>query len=146
MSEKILDIVKPGVLAGEDVKKVFEIAKKNLFALPAVNIVNSDSANGVMEAAVLSRSVRRGAAIFNSNRRTTCMCCPSSGVPALRLTMRECSPPTKSTSGWRSPPRRRRRRQRGVGRDRTAHGQRAQAELDQGEARGSGAGQPSYRR
>jgi len=51
MSEKILDIVKPGVLAGEDVKKVFEIAKKNLFALPAVNIVNSDSANGVMEAA-----------------------------------------------------------------------------------------------
>ena len=51
MSEKILDKVKPGVLSGEDVQEVFRIAKENLFALPAVNIVNSDSANGVMEAA-----------------------------------------------------------------------------------------------
>ena len=51
MSEKILDKVKPGVLSGKDVQEVFRIAKENLFALPAVNIVNSDSANGVLEAA-----------------------------------------------------------------------------------------------
>ena len=51
MSEKILDKVKPGVLSGSDVQTVLKIAKENLFALPAVNIVNSDSANAVMEAA-----------------------------------------------------------------------------------------------
>ena len=48
---KVLDAVKAGVIAGEDVQKVFEIAKANQFALPAVNVVGSDSANAVMEAA-----------------------------------------------------------------------------------------------
>ena len=51
MSEKVLDYVKPGVISGDDVKKVFEIAKANQFALPAVNVVGSDSINGVLEAA-----------------------------------------------------------------------------------------------
>ena len=51
MSDKILDHVKPGVISGDDVKKVFEIAKANKFALPAVNVVGSDSINGVLEAA-----------------------------------------------------------------------------------------------
>ena len=51
MSTKILDAVKPGVLYGEDVAKVFQIAKENKFALPAVNVVGSDSINGVLEAA-----------------------------------------------------------------------------------------------
>ncbi|ATF09269.1 class II fructose-bisphosphate aldolase [Candidatus Enterovibrio altilux] len=48
---KIFDFVKPGVISGEDVQKVFEIAKANKFALPAVNVVNTDSINGVLEAA-----------------------------------------------------------------------------------------------
>lgn len=51
MSTKILDAVKPGVLFGDDVQKVFQIAKQNKFALPAVNVVGSDSINGVLEAA-----------------------------------------------------------------------------------------------
>ena len=51
MSAKVLDYVKPGVISGDDVKKVFEIAKANKFALPAVNVVGSDSINGVLEAA-----------------------------------------------------------------------------------------------
>ena len=34
---KLLDIVKPGVLTGEDVQKVFAYAKEHGFALPAVN-------------------------------------------------------------------------------------------------------------
>ena len=51
MSQKILDHVKPGVLAGEDVRKVFAIAKENKFALPAVNVVSTNSVNAVMEAA-----------------------------------------------------------------------------------------------
>jgi len=48
---KIFDVVKPGVLSGDDVQKVFAIAKENQFALPAVNVVGSDSINGVLEAA-----------------------------------------------------------------------------------------------
>jgi len=51
MSEKILDHVKPGVVTGDDVQKVFEIARKNQFALPAVNVVGTDSVNAVLEAA-----------------------------------------------------------------------------------------------
>ncbi len=40
-----------GVLSGNDVQKLFEIAKENNFAIPAVNIVGSHSANAVLEAA-----------------------------------------------------------------------------------------------
>ena len=39
MSNKILDVVKSGVVTGEDVQKVFEIAKQNEYAIPAVNVV-----------------------------------------------------------------------------------------------------------
>lgn len=51
MSTKVLDAVKPGVLFGDDVTKVFQIAKENKFALPAVNVVGTDSINAVLEAA-----------------------------------------------------------------------------------------------
>jgi len=47
---KILDVVQPGVLSGDDVAKVFAVAKENGFALPAVNVVGSDSVNAVLEA------------------------------------------------------------------------------------------------
>ena len=53
---KILDAVKPGVLFGDDVQKVFEIAKAEGFALPAVNVVNTESVNGVLEAAAKAKS------------------------------------------------------------------------------------------
>jgi fructose-bisphosphate aldolase class II len=56
MSDKILDHVEPGVLYGEDVKKVFELAKKNAFALPAVNVVGTNSVNAVLEAAKTANS------------------------------------------------------------------------------------------
>ncbi|WP_304544332.1 class II fructose-bisphosphate aldolase [Sulfurimonas microaerophilic] len=56
MSTGILDIVKPGVLFGDDVTKVYEHAKKNGFAIPAVNVVNTDSINGVLEAASKANS------------------------------------------------------------------------------------------
>ncbi len=51
MSDKILSVVKAGVVTGDDVSKIFEIAKKNNFALPAVNVVGTNSSNAVMEAA-----------------------------------------------------------------------------------------------
>ena len=56
MSQKILDVVKPGVVTGEDVQKVFAICKENKFAMPAVNVINTDSINAVLEAAAKVRS------------------------------------------------------------------------------------------
>ncbi len=51
MSEKIFDHIKSGVVTGDDVQKVFEIAKRNNFALPAVNVVSTDSVNAALETA-----------------------------------------------------------------------------------------------
>lgn len=51
MSQKISDFIKPGVLAGDNLQKVLAFAKENQFAIPAVNVVGTNSVNAVMEAA-----------------------------------------------------------------------------------------------
>ena len=51
MSSRISDVVKPGVVTGKDVQKVFAVARENQFALPAVNVVGTNSVNAVIEAA-----------------------------------------------------------------------------------------------
>ncbi|MDQ7044861.1 MAG: class II fructose-bisphosphate aldolase [Sulfurimonas sp.] len=51
MSKGILDIVNPGVIFGDDVQKVYDYAKKEGFAIPAVNVVGTDSVNAILEAA-----------------------------------------------------------------------------------------------
>ena len=56
MGAKVLDVVKAGVVTGDDVSKVFQIAKEEGFALPAVNVVGTDSVNAVMEAAKVVNS------------------------------------------------------------------------------------------
>ncbi len=50
MSQKISDYIEAGVVCGDDLQKIFEIAKSEGFALPAVNVVGTDSINAVMEA------------------------------------------------------------------------------------------------
>lgn len=47
----VLEIVKPGVLSGNEAHKLFCYAKENKFAIPAVNVVGTDSINAVLEAA-----------------------------------------------------------------------------------------------
>ncbi len=56
MSDKILDVVKPGVVTGSDVQKVFSVAKQNEYAIPAVNVVGTNSINAVIEAAKIVNS------------------------------------------------------------------------------------------
>jgi len=51
MSQKLLDNLPSGVLSGDDVQKLFAIAKKEGFAIPAVNVVSSSSINAVLETA-----------------------------------------------------------------------------------------------
>lgn len=53
---KVLDIVKPGVITGDDVTRLFDFAKENNFAIPAVNCVGTDSINAVLEAAATINS------------------------------------------------------------------------------------------
>ena len=47
----VLDIVKPGVLSGSEAKRLFDYAKQNNFAIPAVNVVSTDSVNAILESA-----------------------------------------------------------------------------------------------
>ncbi len=56
MAQKILDIVKPGVVTGEDVQKVFAFCKEHKFALPAVNVISTDTINAVLEGAAKAKS------------------------------------------------------------------------------------------
>jgi fructose-bisphosphate aldolase class II len=56
MQGKISDKLKAGVVTGNDVQEIFRIAKENGFALPAVNVVSTNSVNAVMEAAKVINS------------------------------------------------------------------------------------------
>ncbi|SFV64081.1 Fructose-bisphosphate aldolase class II [hydrothermal vent metagenome] len=51
MSTKVLDVVNAGVISGEDLQRVFAIAKAEGYAIPAVNVVGSNSINAVLESA-----------------------------------------------------------------------------------------------
>ena len=51
MSTKVLDVVQAGVVTGDDLQKLFKIAKDEGFALPAVNVVSTSSINAVLESA-----------------------------------------------------------------------------------------------
>ncbi len=51
MGNKVLDSLPCGVLSGNQVQELFSIAKKDGFAIPAVNVVGTSSVNAVLEAA-----------------------------------------------------------------------------------------------
>ncbi|MBI9060467.1 MAG: class II fructose-bisphosphate aldolase [Marinilabiliaceae bacterium] len=53
---RVLEVIKPGVVVGEDVAKLFQLAKDQGFALPAVNVVGTNSINAVIEAAKVVNS------------------------------------------------------------------------------------------
>ncbi len=46
-----LDFLNPGVVSGKDLHKIFYVAKKRKFALAAINCVDTNSINSVLEAA-----------------------------------------------------------------------------------------------
>jgi len=51
MSTKVLDVVNAGVVTGENLQKLFKVAKDEGFAMPAVNAVSSSSINAILESA-----------------------------------------------------------------------------------------------
>ncbi|MDM9632766.1 class II fructose-bisphosphate aldolase [Robiginitalea aurantiaca] len=65
--------IKPGVATGDEVQQIFRYAKEKGFALPAVNVIGSDSINAVLEtAAQLNAPViiqfSNGGAQFNAGK------------------------------------------------------------------------------
>jgi fructose-bisphosphate aldolase class II len=65
--------IKPGVATGDEVQAIFNYAKEKGFALPAVNVIGSDTINGVLEtAARLNAPViiqfSNGGAQFNAGK------------------------------------------------------------------------------
>ena len=51
MSSKVLDVIEAGVVTGDNLQKLFKIAKDEEFAIPAVNVVSTSSVNAVLESA-----------------------------------------------------------------------------------------------
>lgn len=65
--------IKPGVATGDEVQAIFNYAKEKGFALPAVNVIGSNTINGVLEtAAALNSPViiqfSNGGAQFNAGK------------------------------------------------------------------------------
>ncbi len=65
--------IKPGVATGREVQEIFKLAKEKAFALPAVNVIGSNSINGVLEtAAALNAPViiqfSNGGGVFNAGK------------------------------------------------------------------------------
>ncbi|MCR3754611.1 MAG: fructose-bisphosphate aldolase class II [Candidatus Westeberhardia cardiocondylae] len=54
--QKILKNIPTGVITGKNVQKLFYIAKKNNFAIPAINCIGTDSINAALEAASQAKS------------------------------------------------------------------------------------------
>lgn len=50
MTSKVLNL-EPGVIFGDDVKALYDYANKNDFAIPAVNVVGTNTVNAVLETA-----------------------------------------------------------------------------------------------
>ncbi len=69
----ISELLKPGVVAGSDLQTLFAIAKKNGFAIPAVNVVGSSTVNAVLESAKVANApviiqFSNGGAIYNAGK------------------------------------------------------------------------------
>jgi len=67
----LLNKVEAGVITGKDVKKVFDYAKEHNFAIPAINVIGSESINAVLEAASIAKApviiqFSNGGAKFNA--------------------------------------------------------------------------------
>ena len=65
--------IKPGVATGDEVQRIFKYAKEKGFALPAINVIGSNTINGVLETAASLNSpviiqFSNGGAQFNAGK------------------------------------------------------------------------------
>ncbi|MGB5370017.1 MAG: class II fructose-bisphosphate aldolase [Flavobacteriaceae bacterium] len=69
----MLHNIKPGVATGDEVQQIFNYAKQKGFALPAVNVIGSNTINGVLETAASLKApviiqFSNGGAQFNAGK------------------------------------------------------------------------------
>ena len=50
---KMSHLIQAGVATGKEVQKIFKLAKQKGFALPAVNVIGSNSINAVLELSLI---------------------------------------------------------------------------------------------
>ncbi len=80
----------PGIITGDDVQAVFAHAKANGYALPAVNVVGTNSMNAVMETArdvnspVIVQLSNGGSAFFAGKGLDSKVGCVAGGISAAR--------------------------------------------------------------
>jgi hypothetical protein len=82
--------LKPGVVTGDDYKTLVAAAKEGGYALPAVNVTSTNTANAVLEAAALAKSDVMQAKDLPMapwprfwvrwHARSTCTCSPNTTV------------------------------------------------------------------
>jgi len=53
---KLTDMLKPGVVLADDVQRLYDHARANQYALPAVNVIGTNSINATLEAAAKVKS------------------------------------------------------------------------------------------
>lgn len=87
------DLVPSGVITGDDCKALFEYAKENGFALPAVNCTSSSVANAVLEAARKAKSpviiqCSNGGGAFMLGKGVKCADSAAAGSIALAMHVR----------------------------------------------------------
>lgn len=68
-----MSVFKPGVLTGDEVQRIFQYAKEKGFAMPAVNVVGTDTVNAVMETSADTKSpvmiqFSNGGAVFYAGK------------------------------------------------------------------------------
>jgi fructose-bisphosphate aldolase, class II len=73
MAKKLFDLIEPGVITGNDLQVVLNHAKENKYAIPAINIVGTNSLNACLEAAKLVQSpviiqLSNGGAVFYAGK------------------------------------------------------------------------------
>ncbi len=51
MSKNLISHIEPGIVTGDQVKEIFNLANEHNFAIPAVNITSTNTANAVLETA-----------------------------------------------------------------------------------------------
>lgn len=51
MAANLMKNIEPGIVTGDKVQELFKIAREHQFALPAVNVIGTNSVNAVLEAA-----------------------------------------------------------------------------------------------
>lgn len=51
MPSNLLNHIEPGIVTGKDVQEIFRLAKEHKFALPAVNVIGTNTINAVLETA-----------------------------------------------------------------------------------------------